>query len=561
MREVIPTLYEDERLIAIDKPTGVGAGGGPRRSTEGLAEILAAARGQGETFEVANRLSRHESGVLLLGKDREIVQHIRSALRAGRVTQNYVAVVLGNVTKAHLSIDPRHGSSRGRRPAAGSREKLRRGAGDRAAKRGVADSGKRTPSSPTDIRLLRSSGGRSLVRLRTTVATTHALRAQMRAVGLRLLDDRLHDPSRHRRPTDALCLHLERVSFHHPHLRSKHTVACRPPQGFSATLDGKRDTERALRAALVRRLPLLMESSTDSYRLLTGGAEGLQGLVAEKYGPIVVLQVREAGLERASSLMEVARWYRRTLGSEAVYVKRFPKTHSDTDGAAEQELRTPRPLLGKTMPEQVEIIERGLRFMVKPYDGASVGLYLDHRENRRRVRSLAGGRDVLNLFAYTCGFSVAAAAGEAASVTSVDLSGKNLEWGRANFALNGLDETSHEFRTADAIDYLKRAQRQERSFDLIILDPPTFAHARRRKRSFSILRDLPDLISQAAALLRPAGVMMISTNHRRITMADLQEQLKAGAGRRRYEVTATPPLPSDFSMDPEHAKTIFVRFD
>ena len=114
MREVIPTLYEDDRLLAVGKPAGIEVGGGHQRSSEGLADILAAVRGRGETFEVANRLSRYESGVLLLGKDQEIVRRIRSALRANKVTQSYVAVVLGNLTKARLSIDPAHGSSRGK---------------------------------------------------------------------------------------------------------------------------------------------------------------------------------------------------------------------------------------------------------------------------------------------------------------------------------------------------------------------------------------------------------------------------------------------------------------
>ena len=100
-----------------------------------------------------------------------------------------------------------------------------------------------------------------------------------------------------------------------------------------------------------------------------------------------------------------------------------------------------------------------------------MGLFLDQRDNRRRIRAQARGKDVLNLFAYTCGFSVAAAAGGAASTVSVDLSPKALEWGRANFALSHLDPSDHQFIKSDAFDYLRRAARQGKRFDIIILDP------------------------------------------------------------------------------------------
>jgi len=293
---------------------------------------------------------------------------------------------------------------------------------------------------------------------------------------------------------------------------------------------------------------------------LTGPVEGVRGLVAEKFGPFVVLQLRGEGLGVSDRLMDIAREYRRVTGCKAVYLKRFPKTRTSTNEESIAELRSPVPLLGRTVPSRVVITEWGLRFEVRPYDGFSVGLYLDHRENRSRVRALSGGRDVLNLFAYTCAFSVAAAAGGAASVTSVDISPANLEWGRNNFALNEFDTKCHRFFVADAADYLKRAERKGESFGLIILDPPTFAHGRRRKRFFSALRDLSDVVSRAVSVLKPDGILLISTNHRQMSMSDLQEKLKAGAAGRRYEVIATPRLPLDFSADPDHAKTIFVRF-
>jgi 23S rRNA (cytosine1962-C5)-methyltransferase len=171
------------------------------------------------------------------------------------------------------------------------------------------------------------------------------------------------------------------------------------------------------------------------------------------------------------------------------------------------------------------------------------------------------GKDVLNLFAYTCSFSVAAAAGGANSTVSVDLSPKHLEWGRGNFVLNGLELSNHQFIRSDAFDYLRRAERQGKQFDLILLDPPSFAHGRRRGRSFSIARDLADLVAASVKVLRHGGVLMVSTNYRQLSWQSFRGCLARGAGRRKQKLIDTPPLPLDFTSDPHHAKTMFVRFD
>ena len=202
----------------------------------------------------------------------------------------------------------------------------------------------------------------------------------------------------------------------------------------------------------------------------------------------------------------------------------------------------------------------GLKFGIHPEAGRSVGLFPDQRENRRLVRDMAAGKRVLNLFAYTCGFSVAAAAGGASKTVSVDLAPGQLEWGKRNFALNGLDTSDQAFIRSDAAGYLKRAAREGMSFELIVIDAPTFAHAGKRGQSFSFVRDLPALVRGASALLLADGIMLISTNNRALSMSRLKELVKQGAGRRRFRVLATPPLPLDFAVDSDHAKTMILRF-
>lgn len=578
--KLVPTLFEDDRLLAVAKPAGVDTGGAAGRVGAGLVEILADVRGSGERLLPVNRLTRYESGVLLIGKDPAIVTEIRAGLRLMRIAQEYMAVVVGQMRESRQTIGP---PSRGLE-AVGTRLRRThgkaRGAHMKHARRTPTPAFRaervrtevRSATGPrTTLRLIHPGKHRALVRCRTSANNTHTLRAQLRSVRLRLLGDTLHDRSRRIDRPEQTCLHLEQIAFHHPAVKSKVTVKCKAPGVFKAVTDGQREVERALHAALTRRLRCVVEPDTNSYRLLTGDAEGVRGLTAEKYGRVVILHMHRESAVLRQSLMVIARWYRRMLGVGAVYAKLPAKGRAapDDEGSrSERGARTaacpsshglPQPLVGQPVPEQFVITERGLRFAIRPFDGLSVGLFLDHRENRSRVRSLAEGKDVLNLFAYTCGFSVAAGVGGAQSTVSVDISSKHLEWGQTNFELNGLDLKDHQFITSDALDYLKRAKRQGRQFDLILLDPPTFAHGRKRKQDFSIIRDLADLVAASMALLRAEGVLMVSTSYRRFSMPGIRDRIKEGAGGRKFNVLETPCLPVDFAADPDHAKTIFIR--
>lgn len=551
LQKLIPILYEDEHLLAIGKPAGVDVGGLPNEEATGLVELVKTLRGRNETLHPANRLSRFESGVLLLGKNPGAAARIRTLVKSFRIEQEYVAVVNGRMNKPMLVLDSRRGSTEEK--IAKGRRSTRR---PRMAKRPAPSA---APAIRTVLRRLEQGDHRTLIRCETTAPTTHALRAQLRSVGLRLVGDRLHDRAPRLMAHEDTCLHLSRVRLSTTGQKNSMTIRSLAPLGFAIALRGERDVQRLLHAALVRRLPCLLEPKTDSCRLLTGPAEGLSGLIAEKYGPIVVLQVLETSPRWSAALPDIARWYRELLGVGAVYMKRFVRDRTQLGDDLQEALHSPKPLLGEPAPPQVEINERGLGFAIRPYDGFSVGLFLDQRDNRGRIRELSRGKDMLNLFAYTCGFSVAAAVGGAKSTVSVDVSPKHLEWGRTNFALNAVELTNHDFIRSDATEYLKRAKRQGKEFDIIVLDPPSFAHGRRSKGDFSVIEDLADLVNSAAEVLRSGGVMMVSTNHRKLSRRGLLDRVRQGCGTRRCEVLESPPLPPDFAVDPDHAKTVIVR--
>jgi len=190
-----------------------------------------------------------------------------------------------------------------------------------------------------------------------------------------------------------------------------------------------------------------------------------------------------------------------------------------------------------------------------------VGLFLEHRDNRSRVRDLASGRRVLNAFSYTGGFSVAAARGGAASVASVDVSKKYLQWSRRNFAANGLDASPHRFYCSDVFEFHGRARRQGLRYDLIVLDPPTFSRLPKTRSVFEIERDLDRLVAGAIELLDPGGLIFLATNNRGLPRVRLEETLMHAAGTRRCTIVERPILPADFSADVDFSKSVWARFE
>ena len=316
--------------------------------------------------------------------------------------------------------------------------------------------------------------------------------------------------------------------------------------------------------ALSRRRSLIDDDAIEAYRIFNGRADGIAGLVIDRFGDVLAVQLHEGRLRLdIEKVRPIVERVHEQLRTRAVYQKVFVRDRGDVSPVLADAHRRPEPWIGEPVGPERIIVEHGLRFIVRPHDGFSVGLFLEHRENRRLIREAAAGRRVLNAFAYTCGFSVAAAAGGAANVASVDLSQRFLEWGKRNFAANHLSTEGHWFFRSDIFDYYKRAARQHRRYDLIILDPPTFSRSRRPKRVFVLEQQLDPLLTGAIDLLDPGGLIFLATNHRQISRSRLEEALTASAQtkRRRCTIVQRPELPLDFAGDPDYSKTVLARFD
>ncbi|MGD8450477.1 MAG: class I SAM-dependent methyltransferase [Phycisphaerae bacterium] len=344
-----------------------------------------------------------------------------------------------------------------------------------------------------------------------------------------------------------------------PHRPHRPATGRRPPA--APPLDEARCRE-LLEQACDRRAALLADPLTTACRLCHSTADGLPGLVIEKLGDVLVVQLHE---EQWTADEELSRTLcadvAERLKARAVYRKVFPRDRSMSLQRLEPQHHDAAPWLGSAVEPELPVREGGLCYLVRPYDGYATGLFLEHRESRRRVRELAAGRRVLNAFAYTCGFTVAAAVGGAAGTVSVDVSRKSLEWGKCNLAANGQPLDDHVFLATDMFDYCRRAQRQSRQFDLVILDPPTFSRTRRPTRVFSLVADLERLVGDAVGLLSPGGLLLLATNHRQTTVARLEEVVGNVASRcgRRWRTVERLPLPVDFAGDPDYSKTILVE--
>jgi len=243
---------------------------------------------------------------------------------------------------------------------------------------------------------------------------------------------------------------------------------------------------------------LLAEDETNAFRLINSEADGLPGVIADKYGDWIVCQFTTAGAERWKVVVVDA--LQRLTGCSGVYER------SDVDVRVREGLPEVTGLLaGDEPPEQIEIHEGDCRYMVNVREGHKTGFYLDQRENRAIIKRYANNADVLNAFSYTGGFGIAAVAAGASTVTHVDLSEQALELAKSNTALNSCEVGNSTFIRGDVFEVLRKFRDQARFFDLIVLDPPKFADS--KGRLLKAARGYKDINLLGMKLLKPGGIL------------------------------------------------------
>jgi 23S rRNA (cytosine1962-C5)-methyltransferase len=278
--------------------------------------------------------------------------------------------------------------------------------------------------------------------------------------------------------------------------------------------------KRRVAAAVARRAALPSLAGQQGLRLIHAESDGLPGVIADRYGDTVVLQLTSAGADKWRDAIAGA--LEKATGCARIYER------SDSEVRKLEGLE-PRTgwLRGAAPAGEVVIEEHGVHMSVDYAGGHKTGFYLDQRDNRRLLGELSSGKRVLNCFCYTGGFSLQALAGGAAGVLSIDSSEPALAQARANLAMNpGLEAGRAEWRCANVFDELRRLREGNERFDIIILDPPKFApsasHAERAARAYK------DINLHGFKLLAPGGLLMTYSCSGGVGL-ELFQQIVAGA--------------------------------
>jgi len=318
--------------------------------------------------------------------------------------------------------------------------------------------------------------------------------------------------------------------------------------------------KRRVAAAVERRRALPELRGQQGVRLIHAESDGLPGVIADQYGDTIVVQLTSAGADKWRNAI-VAGLVKAT-GCARVYER------SDSDVRGMEGLEpTTGWLYGEAPTTPLSIDENGVRLAVDVVGGHKTGFYLDQRDNRALLGQLAAGKDVLNCFCYTAGFSLQALAGGAASVLSIDSSGPALAQGKANLALNPqLPAERAHWQEADVFQALRDFKKEGRLFDLIVLDPPKFApsasHAERAAKAYK------DINVFGFKLLKPGGLLMTYSCSGGIGL-ELFQKIVAGAahdaGRearivRRLAGAADHPVALNFP-EGEYLKGLLVQVD
>ncbi len=516
--------YEDEHLLVVEKPSGWNTHAPSPYAGEGIYDWLRNREPRWAHLAIVHRLDKDTSGLLVFGKTPEANRSLTRQFTEREVTKVYRLWVTRCPDRQQWTV-----------------HSVLVRTGDRYVSRPCSNGGERAETFFKVVGPVNNGVWELEAQPRT--GRTHQIRVHAAEAGCPILGDPIYGGTDYPR----LCLHSARLEFVHP--VGSHRVQWEMPADFGV------EPRTRLRTAFIA------SNETDAFRLRHGAADGVPHRYVDQLGEYILVQQPSPGPIPAEF----------TGGIYQKILRRDVRLTTLTEAS-------PQPVMGPIAPERFFIRENGVRYELSFQEGYSVGLFLDQRDNRRRLLlnhvaagfPLRPGKDdlvgieVLNAFAYTCGFSVVAALA-GARTTSLDLSRKYLEWGRRNFAQNGLDPVGHDFIYGDCFDWLKRLVKKGRAFEVVILDPPTFSRSK-EFGDFRAERDYGRLMASVLPLLKPKGVLLASTNVARLEPELFLAQLKEAIHRMGRGITQEQyvPQPPDFPIsreEPGYLKTVWLRVE
>ncbi len=314
--------------------------------------------------------------------------------------------------------------------------------------------------------------------------------------------------------------------------------------------------EQKLATAISRRQAFFNNKETTAFRVFNGEGDGFGGLIIDYYDGFYLLSWYSEGMYTFKD--QVISALQNVTDCKSIYQKK----RFDTKG---QYIEEDDFVAGERGEFPLVVKEHGVNFAVYLNDGAMTGIFLDQRDVRNVIKQkYAKGKTVLNTFSYTGAFSVVAAIGGATKTTSVDLAKRSSSKTMEQFSVNGIDFESQDILVMDVFNYFKYAKRKEMKFDLVILDPPSFA--RSKKYTFSTSKDYTNLMKEAIAITEKDGVIVASTNSASFGMKKfkgfIDKAFKELGGK--YSIVEEFTLPSDFRVQKEfkegdYLKVLFVK--
>lgn len=298
--------------------------------------------------------------------------------------------------------------------------------------------------------------------------------------------------------------------------------------------------QQLLKDARFRRDVLAQRQDLNTYRLVNAEADGLPGMTLDRFGQVVVLSLYvdlEPALE--TQLFEMIG---DVFAPQSIYLKRRPPEARHAANTEREYLAPEHQVWGEPTRE-VCVFEDGRRFLIRPGGDLSVGLFLDMRPTRTWLETKTKNKKVLNAFSYTCGFGLASSLGSATRTVNLDLSRRALDWGEENYRLNHLEPERQDFISGDVFDWLGRMQRWSDRFDLVILDPPSFAKSRLKR--FSVSAHYNELVALAAPVIAPGGTMLACCNHAGLSRSSFLRLIEFGLRDARRQVLSVTSLGAD----------------
>ena len=543
-------ILEDAHLLVVNKPAGLNTHAPSPHAGEGLYDWLRHREPRWARLAIIHRLDKETSGVMVFSKTPLANRSLTDQFARRSVRKKYLLLTDRAVPPEEVVV----------------RSSLVR-AGERYLSRPFHAGG---DPAETCFRLLAAADVRRLkseVRSRLTdrccqmieaqplTGRTHQIRVHAAQAGFPILGDTLYGGT----PAPRVCLHASELTLKHPATGQEMT--------WSAPVDWAADPRSLLRTELTD------NELANAYRLIHGASDGWPGWYVDRLGDCLLSQCAQP---LSAPQREELERLMRTFSAHGAYHK-FLTRQVRRASAAEA---TPQLVLGEAAPERFTIRENGVRVELSLAEGYSAGLFLDQRDNRRRLlpghvaadfplldmahRPRPATFRVLNVFAYTCGFSVCAAKA-GARTTSLDLSKRYLEWGKRNFELNQLDLSGHKFLPGDAFDWLHRLAKRQQLFEVILLDPPTFSQSK-VSGVFRAEKDYGKLVRAAASLLVPSGVLFASTNAAGWPPEGFLTTVKAAIRTTGREILQEHyvPQPPDFPIsrsEPAYLKTVWMRLE